>query len=109
MKIGGTNYFWSFKAKKDRMTQIQNEKTLKFIEELKPQVAEAEALLSDAKRGREEDEDDDEEVQKQSDKGEGNDKKKYERHGIVCTSTTTATTKKGVGGRAKKLARLSEL
>ncbi|OEU22823.1 meiotic nuclear division protein 1 [Fragilariopsis cylindrus CCMP1102] len=49
-KIGGSNYFWSFKAKKDRMAQIQNEKTLKLIEELKPQVAEAEARLSDAKR-----------------------------------------------------------
>eukprot|EP00536_Pseudo-nitzschia_multiseries_P003844 jgi/Psemu1/295346/fgenesh1_pm.61_\ len=84
-KIGGSNFFWSFKAKKDRVAQIQHEDTLKLIEELKPKVAEAEARLSDAKRGREEDDDVDNGEEKQED-GE----------------TTT-------GGRAKKLARLTEL
>jgi len=110
LKIGGSNYFWSFKAKKDRLAQIKNEKTLKLIEELKPQVAEAEALLSDAKRGREEDDDDDEEeVQEQSNKDGGNEEKKDEENGIVCINTTTVTAKKNGCGRAKKLARLSEL
>jgi hypothetical protein len=84
-KIGGTNYFWSFKAKKDRMAQIQHEKTLKLIEELKPKVAEAEARLADAKRGRE---DDEEEEEKNDD---------------TKASVTTG------GSRAKKLARLTDL
>jgi hypothetical protein len=125
MKIGGSNYFWSFKAKKDRLAQIQNDKTLKLIEQLKPQVAEAEARLSDAKRGREEDDDDDdeeEEEEKDSNrKDDGNDENKDEESSgdTACTSTTTeaatsTSTKKrvgddGSGGRAKKLARLSEL
>jgi len=81
-KIGGSNFFWSFKAKKDRMAQIQHEKTLKVIEEIKPNVAEAEARLSDAKRGRE---DYDEETS-EGEKG----------------SSST-------GSRAKKLARLTDL
>ena len=83
-KIGGSNYFWSFKAKKDRMAQIQHEQTLKIIEELKPRVAEAKARLSDAKRGREDDNGEDEAAAEE----------KSER--------TTGT-------RAKKLARLTEL
>jgi hypothetical protein len=120
MKIGGSNYFWSFKAKKDRMAQIQNDKTLKLIEELKPQVAEAEARLSDAKRGREEeeeedddDDDDDEEevVQEPNLKDDGNEEKKDEESGGDTAASTS--TKKRVGGsgggRAKKIARLSEL
>ena len=53
-KIGGSNYCWSFKAKKDRMAQKAHEQTLKQIEELKPKVEEASAKLADAKRGREE-------------------------------------------------------
>lgn len=85
-KISGSNYFWSFKAKKDRMAQIQHEKTLKAIEELKPKVAEAEVRLSDAKRGREEDD--------EKSKNDNEDSKEE----------TTPT-----GGRAKKLARLTEL
>ena len=56
-KIGGSNYCWSFKAKKDRMAQKQHEEVLKRIEELKPKVEEASAKLADAKRGREEGED----------------------------------------------------
>lgn len=118
-KIGGSNYFWSFKGKTDRLAQIQNEKTLKLIEELKPQVAEAEAQLSDAKRGREESDDDDEfndeggeGVQNQSDKIEGNDDK-MEDEGCITNDSSTKTNitnkKGGLRGRAKKLARLSEL
>lgn len=91
-KIGGSNYFWSFKAKKDRMAQIQHEKTLKLIEELKPTVAEAEARLADAKRGREED--DEEEANGGEEEKDGDEK---------VDGTTTG------GGRAKKLARLTEL
>mmetsp|Transcript_10989 Transcript_10989/g.25612 ORF Transcript_10989/g.25612 Transcript_10989/m.25612 type:complete len:225 (-) Transcript_10989:1392-2066(-) len=84
-KIGGSNYFWSFRAKKDRMAQIQHGKTLELIEEIKPKVAEAEARLSDAKRGREEDDEEDGD----EDKG--------------CKSAPSG------GGRAKKLARLTQL
>jgi hypothetical protein len=54
-KIGGSNYCWSFKAKKDRMAQKQHESTLQQIESLKPKVEEANAKLADAKRGREDD------------------------------------------------------
>jgi hypothetical protein len=88
-KIGGSNYFWSFKAKKDRLSQIQHEKTLKLVEELKPRVAEAEARLADAKRGRE---DDDEE------EANGGEEKNGDEKVVVAT-----------GGRAKKLARLTEV
>ncbi|KAG7367911.1 Mnd1 family protein [Nitzschia inconspicua] len=57
-KIGGSNFFWSFKGKKDRQAQIQHQNTLKLIEELKPKLEEAKATLADAKRGREDDEQD---------------------------------------------------
>jgi len=52
-KIGGSNYFWSFPGKKDRMMQLQHTKNLSSIEELKKKISEAEAQLADAKRGRE--------------------------------------------------------
>lgn len=52
-KIGGTNYWWSFPGKKDRMMQLKHTKTLANIEALKTKLTEAEAQLSDAKRGRE--------------------------------------------------------
>ena len=55
-KIGGSNYFWSFPAKKDRQTQLLHEQTLQSIESLRSQIAEAQAKLADAKRGREDDE-----------------------------------------------------
>ena len=58
-KIGGTNYFWSFPGKRDRMLQLQHEETLVNIERLKEQITEANAKLADAKRGREEEEDGD--------------------------------------------------
>jgi len=55
-KIGGSNYFWSFPAKKDRQNQLAHEETLKVIERLQSQIADAQAKLADAKRGREDDE-----------------------------------------------------
>lgn len=55
-KIGGSNYFWSFPAKKDRLNQLAHEENRKQIESLKGEVQKAEARLADAKRGREEDE-----------------------------------------------------
>lgn len=61
-KIGGSNYCWSFKAKKDRMAQKQHEATLQQIENLKPKVEEANAKLADAKRGREDVEEDGQET-----------------------------------------------
>jgi len=54
-KIGGSNFFWSFPGKKDRMMQLNHEKTLKEIESLKMKENEATAKLADAKRGREDD------------------------------------------------------
>ncbi|GAX25805.1 hypothetical protein FisN_9Lh006 [Fistulifera solaris] len=56
-KIGGSNFFWSFPAKKDRMMQLQHQDRLKNIEKLKIDLTEAQAQLADAKRGREEDDD----------------------------------------------------
>lgn len=55
-KIGGSNYFWSFPAKKDRLNELAHDETLRQIEALKTNIKEAEARLADAKRGREEDE-----------------------------------------------------
>ena len=55
-KIGGSKYFWSFPAKKDRMKQLEHEETVKKIEVLMGGIKEAEVKLADAKRGREEEE-----------------------------------------------------
>lgn len=57
-KIGGSNYFWSFPAKKDRLVQLQYQKTVDEIEQLKAILADANHKLLDAKRGREDDNDD---------------------------------------------------
>jgi len=57
-KIGGSNYFWSFPAKKDRMMQIQHQNALDAIEKLKASVQEASTKLADAKRGREDEDGD---------------------------------------------------
>lgn len=54
-KIGGTNYFWSFPAKEDRLQQIQHENTLEEIKKLKASIGEIKTALIEAKRGREED------------------------------------------------------
>eukprot|EP00980_Cylindrotheca_fusiformis_P020530 scaffold7603_cov71-Cylindrotheca_fusiformis.AAC.1 len=85
-KIGGSNYCWSFKAKKDRMAQKQHETTLQQIELLRPKVEEAKAKLADAKRGREDDDDDD--------------KENNNENGTSSSSSST---------RATKLARLATL
>lgn len=52
-KIGGTNYFWSFPAKKDRKMQLDHDQTLKDLEILKKKITESTSALADAKRGRE--------------------------------------------------------
>lgn len=52
-KIGGSNFFWSFPGKKDRTLQLEHEKIIGEIEMAKTTIAEAEAKLADAKRGRE--------------------------------------------------------
>ena len=54
-KIGGSNFFWSFPAKKDRKMQLQHQDRLNSIETLKVELTEAQAQLADAKRGREDD------------------------------------------------------
>jgi Leucine zipper with capping helix domain/Mnd1 HTH domain len=54
-KIGGSNYFWSFPAKKDRLLQIQHEKVLANIVTLEKELEEANLALLDAQRGREDD------------------------------------------------------
>jgi hypothetical protein len=53
-KIGGSNYFWSFPAKKDRLMELQHQKAIEHIETLKKTITETKAALMDAKRGREE-------------------------------------------------------
>ena len=55
-KIGGSNYYWSFPAKKDRLLQLEHEETLSKIEALRSSVKDAEVRLADATRGREEEE-----------------------------------------------------
>jgi hypothetical protein len=54
-KIGGSNYFWSFPGKKDRLAQLEHQNTLVEIERLQGVLQETTAQLADAKRGREED------------------------------------------------------
>ena len=111
-KIGGSNYFWSFKAKKDRMAQIQHEKTLKLIEELKPQVTEAANKLADAKRGRE-DEPDDEERNEAEGATDEKPNGLVTHNGVDGEDAADGATKRNNrdagGSRAKKLARLAEL
>jgi len=55
-KIGGSNYFWSFPAKKDRQNELAHEENKRRIESVRENIKGAEARLADAKRGREEDE-----------------------------------------------------
>lgn len=52
-KIGGSNYFWSFPAKRDRKMQLEHDRTLKAVEGLKAKITESSSALADAKRGRE--------------------------------------------------------
>lgn len=116
-KIGGSNYFWSFRAKKDRMAQIQHEQTLKLIEDLKVQVAEEENKLADAKRGREDEPDDEERDGDEETPGGTDDSHngKAKVDGEVTEEGTTRvvegsrSVRAGGGTRAKKLARLAEL
>lgn len=52
-KIGGSNYFWSFPGKKDRLVQLKHEENVRAIAATKTKIEEAESKLADAKRGRE--------------------------------------------------------
>lgn len=52
-KISGSNFFWSFPGKRDRLLQLEHEQILSDIESSKTKIVEAEAKLADAKRGRE--------------------------------------------------------
>jgi len=52
-KIGGSNFFWSFPGKRDRLLQLEHEKILTDIEAAKIKLVDAEGKLADAKRGRE--------------------------------------------------------
>jgi hypothetical protein len=52
-KIGGSNYFWSFPAKKDRLVQLQHQQNLQAVELLQSQVRDATVALAEAQRGRE--------------------------------------------------------
>ena len=52
-KIGGSNYFWSCPGKRNRLLQIEYEKTLASIEANKAKITEAQAKLADARRGQE--------------------------------------------------------
>jgi len=114
-KIGGTNYYWSFPAKKDRQLQVRHEQLLVQIDAFKKQNAEADANLADAKRGREEVEEEEEEVVDEDDDGgaatagdgegsgggdDGNNKKTTTKKKKVVVVST---------GRAAKLARLGEI
>lgn len=56
-KLGGSNYYWSFPAKQDRLTQLQHEKVLAAIRSLQTVLDETTVALQDAKRGREEEDD----------------------------------------------------
>ena len=53
-KISGSNYYWSFPAKKDRQQQIQHDATVQEIEKIKATLPGIETAVMDAKRGREE-------------------------------------------------------
>jgi len=100
-KIGGSNYFWSFPAKKDRLMQRQHEETLVQLEKLEKSVREATARLADAKRGREEDDDDNnKEETKAAD--DSNKEAGTEATGEVLVKTKST-------GRAAKLRRLNEI
>jgi hypothetical protein len=52
-KIGGSNYFWSFPAKKDRIMQVQHQQNVEALDNMRASVEEASAKLADSKRGRE--------------------------------------------------------
>jgi len=52
-KIGGSNFFWSFPGKVDRLLQIDLEKDKEKIEAAEARVVDARAKVADAKRGRE--------------------------------------------------------
>lgn len=107
-KISGANFFWSFPGKKDRLMQLQHEKVLEQIEELKKASAEASAALMDAKRGREE-----EEVTNENDETKIGDKDNDDVGNIHAqeqeTEGQSPNKKQKTMSRAAKLERLNEI
>jgi hypothetical protein len=102
-KIGGSNYFWSFPAKKDRLMELQHQKAIEHIETLKKTITETQAALMDAKRGREEtdpDIDDPSTAKDDTAKEEG-----QEEEGAVPPADPSPA----LPTRATKLARLAEI
>jgi hypothetical protein len=51
-KIGGSNYFWSFPAKKDRLLQIQYQQNVETLDNMRASVEESSARLVDFERVR---------------------------------------------------------
>ncbi|KAL7579099.1 hypothetical protein ACA910_019133 [Epithemia clementina (nom. ined.)] len=109
-KIGGSNYFWSFPSKQDRQAQLEHQRVLKEIEQLKKDMEQAQVDLASAKRGREDEEEDDNNDNSNNNEDEGG-------NGDGENGTTTKTDNEGnntkpiVGGgrRSQKLARLELL
>lgn len=115
-KIGGSNYFWSFPAKRDRLAQLQHERLLLDISQLQTTVQSVEAALQAAKRGREEEEEDDEAVTETNTAApasllkEGNENENSSKDGIAAGGmTATTTTSKSMSSRSRKLQRLDEI
>jgi multidrug resistance efflux pump len=99
-KIGGSNYFWSFPAKKDRLMELQHQKAIDHIETLKKTITETEAALMDAKRGREETDPSDDGDAAAAGGGTG---------GTTTGGTEEQEKEEQLPTRAKKLARLAAI
>lgn len=107
-KISGTNFFWSFPAKKDRLMQLQHEKVLEQIEALKKAAAEASAALMDAKRGREDEEETNAAKEGEIEEGK-NDNDENESFENNATGEQSPNKKQKTMARAAKLERLNEI
>jgi hypothetical protein len=55
-KIGGSNFFWSFPGKADRLAQIQYQRDVEEVEKLEKEMDVAQSALMEAQKGREDDE-----------------------------------------------------
>jgi hypothetical protein len=115
-KIGGMNYYWSFPAKKDRLQQIQYEKTIMEIANLEKDLIDANTALIEAQRGREDDGDDGEEAKAANDSdGKSNDVVENDENNMETDMTNDdsnnepATKKTKTLNRKQKLQRLQEI
>lgn len=91
-KIGGSNYYWSFPAKNDRLLQIEHDGTLLKINELRSSLKDAEVRLADAKRGREEEEEEDAEFGGGGDGNKGGGQSKNETRASKMARRVTLLT-----------------